>query len=656
MEAIQRMKEIIPKILEADTAYFKDDRPIMPDRDYNLLYEELVRLEKETGIILSSSPTQRVPGAVLESLQKVRHTRPMLSADKTKSLDELHQFIKGRQVVISWKMDGLTLVLRYENGALQQAITRGAEGIIGEDVTHTVRVMRNVPLTIPYQQPLEVRGEGVVSRQAFDELNETLDEPYTEIRGLAAGSVRKLDAEESRVRNVSFFAFDLISEGLGIESKWEQLRFLAQQGFDTVSYSLLAEGASLEALKKAVDAYRPEEYAYPVDGLIVEFDDLAYGRSLGATGHHENRMMALKWEDELHETVFRGVVLATTRTSRVSITGLFDDVKIGGATVNHAFLHNLDIFDEYQFGIGDTIKVYRANMIIPQIHSNVTQSNTYQLPMTCPCCGEPLTVRKTSGGTRQLFCDNEGCPAKLVRKFVHFCSKTRMNIVGLSTGTLEKLIQNGWVRNFGDLYQLERYREQIIATPGFGEKSFQRMQAAIDARRTCTLNQFIAGLGIPQVGRHAGRDLNEHFKGSWDAFEQAVRDGFDFTTLPDFGKTMHDNIYAWYADAEEEKLWRPALEHITFETFEKETDDMAINQNNPFYGKTVVATGKLMNYTRSEIQMALLALGAKPGDSVTKKTDYLIVGENAGSKLEKAHKLGIKTLTEQEFEQMRQSA
>lgn len=647
MESITRMKDLIGKITQADIAYYKHDEPIMSDRDYDRLYDELQTLEQETGITLSGSPTQKVSGEVLESLQEVRHTRPMLSAGKIKSVEELHKFIGGRMMVISWKMDGLTLVLRYEDGALKQAITRGREGIVGEDVTHTVKVIGNVPLTIPYQKPLEVRGEGVLSWEAFNRLNETLDdEPYSHPRNLAGGSMRKLDAEESRKRGVDFFAFDLISDGLGITSKWEQLRFLSSLGFDTVGYSLLAAGASLESLQKAIDSYQPKEYSYPVDGLIFEFDDLVYGRSLGATGRYENRMRAFKWGDELYDTIFRGVELATTRTGMVSITGVFDDVEIDGTTVNHAYLHNLDIFDEFQFGVGDHIRVYKANMIIPQIADNRTQSNTFTLPTSCPCCGEPLSVRMTSGGTRQFYCENGSCPARLVRKFVHFCSKTRMGIEGLSETTLEKFIQRGWVKNFGDLFQLEQHKEEIVSTPGFGEKSFARIQAAVDKRRTCTLNQFIAGLGIPQVGRHAGRDLNKYFKGSWDDFEQAIRDGFDFTQLPDFGQIMHDNIYSWYADTEAEKLWRPALKHITFE---KETETMNEHMNNPFAGKTVVATGKLENYSRDGIQMKLLSLGAKPASSVSKNTDYLIVGEKAGSKLTKAQSLGVKTLTEQEF-------
>ena len=425
--------------------------------------------------------------------------------------------------------------------------------------------------------------------------------------------------------------------------------FLTENGFAVVPYLYLDPHCDPNRIRELVAVFQPEKFAYPVDGLIMEYDDLAYGKSLGATGHHENRLIALKWADELFETKFRGVELATTRTGMVSITGLFDPIVMDGTTVSRAYLHNLDIFDEYQFGIGDTITVYKANMIIPQIADNKTQSNTYMLPMICPCCGEPLTVKQTSGGTKQLFCENPSCAAKLVQKFAHFCEKTRMNIEGLSAVTLEKFIGHGWIRNFGDLYALDQHRDEIVETEGFGEKSYERLQASIEKSRYCTLAKLIAGLGIPMVGRHAGRDLDRYFHGSWAAFEAAIINRFDFTQLPDFGETMHNNIYAWYADAEEAKLWRPLLKKIYFV---KESQTMSNTTNNPFAGKTVVATGKLMNYTRDGIQDKLLSLGAHPSSAVSKSTDYLIVGEKAGSKLAKAQQLGVATLTEQEFEDM----
>lgn len=647
---LERMRELIERLTEADIAYYKNDAPIMTDLEYDRLTEELASLEHDTGLVLSGSPTQKVSGEILENLAEVRHTKPMLSAGKTKSIEDLIRFAAGCAVLLSWKMDGLTLVLRYEYGKLKQAITRGREGIIGEDVTHTVRTFRNVPLTIPTKESFEVRGEGVISWESFRRINASLEEPYTHPRNLASGSTRKLDAGEASKRRLEFWAFELVSDHLEPESKLAQQQFLQRSGFSVVPYIFLDAGHSGQDIRDTVAGMEPKDFAYPVDGLVMEYENLRYGKSLGATGHHENRLIALKWADELYSTRFRGVELATTRTGMVSITGLFDPISIDGTLVSRAYLHNLDIFDEFQFGIGDEISVYKANMIIPQIADNKTQSNTYMLPMTCPCCGKPLTVKYTSGGTRQLYCGNPHCAAKLVQKFAHFCEKTRMNIEGLSATTLEKLIGHGWVRNFGDLYELEQHREDIVRTEGFGERSFDRLQAAIEKSRRCTLAKFISGLGIPMVGRHAGRDLDRYFHGSWAEFEAAILNGFDFTQLPDFGETMHNNIYTWYADAQEAKLWRPLLRKIQFET--KENLTMETTMNNPFAGKTVVATGKLEHYTRDGIQEKLISLGAHPSGAVSKKTDYLIVGEKAGSKLTKAQQLGVKTLTEQEFEDM----
>ena len=614
----EQMQQLIQQIRQADTAYYKHDAPIMSDLEYDRLMDDLVALEKHSSVILSNSPTQHVAGETLETLTEVRHTKPMLSAAKTKSVEDLIRFAADRDVLLSWKMDGLTLVLRYANGRLAQAITRGRDGIIGEDVTHTVRTFLNVPLTIPILESFEVRGEGVISWKNFDAINAELDDAYSHPRNLAAGSVRKLDASEAKKRRLEFWAFDLVSDSLESGSKQVQQQLLARCGFSVVPYLYLPAASSAHDLELAFSSMQPAKFAYPVDGLIMEYDDLAYGKSLGATGHHENRLIAR-----------------------------FDPVNMDGATVSRAYLHNLDNFHSLQLGSGDTVRVYRANMIIPQIADNLTRSGTYRLSMSCPCCGAALEVGETTGGTHQLFCWNRSCTAKLVQKFVHFCDKSRMNMEGLSETTLEKLIGHGWIHTFADLYELAQHRNAIIQTDGFGEKSFERLQAAIEKSRSCTLAKFIAGLGIPTVGRHAGQELDRCFAGSWEAFEAAIQKGFDFTQLPDFGAIMQENIYTWYADAEEAKLWRPLLEKIHFV---KETTPMRITKESPLYGKIVVATGKLEHYTRDDIQSKLLQIGAIPASSVTKKTNYLIVGEKAGSKLTKAQQLGIPTLTEEEFE------
>lgn len=366
-----RMCSLIAQIKEADTAYYKFDRPVLSDREYDLLMEELKALENATGVILSGSPTQTVPGEILEELTAVPHTKPMLSADKTKSVEDLVKFAGSCPVLLSWKMDGLTLVLRYENGKLKQAITRGTNGLVGEDVTHTVKTFLNVPLEIPEKGAFEVRGEGVISWANFEKLNASLEEPYTHPRNLAAGSVRKLDANESRKRYLEFFAFELVSDYLEPASKIGQQQFLEKNGFTVVPYVYLDVHGNADEIRNAIESFQPKEFAYPVDGLIMEYEDIRYGKSLGATGHHENRLIALKWADELFETKFVDLDVAVTRTGMVSLTGIFEPVTIDGAQVSRAYLHNYDNYLNLALGKGDTIQVYKANMIIP------------------PDCGEP---------------------------------------------------------------------------------------------------------------------------------------------------------------------------------------------------------------------------------------------------------------------------
>ena len=646
------MKELIEKLTQADVAYYKYDAPIMSDREYDELFDKLTTLEAETGIILSGSPTQKVSGEILEELTPVRHTKPMLSAKKTKANSDIVKFVDGKAVIISWKLDGLTLVLRYEYGRLVQAITRGVDGMIGEDVTHTVKTMKNVPLIVPRTEPFEVRGEGVSSWSNFERVNQNIDvddEPYTHPRGLAAGNIRRLDAGKCKNKELEFFAFELI-EGDADFNKQDQLEMLAENGFDTAPYLLLPASSSIQQIEAAINSFDPKVFDYPVDGRIIEYDDVTFGKSLGATGHHENRLIALKWEDKLYETTFLGLELATTRTGMISLTGKFADIKIDGTTVNRAYLHNLDILDSFSLGVGDKVKIYKANMIIPQLGENITRSGTLGYPTECPCCGTVPIIKTSPKGTRMIFCDNPSCPAKLIRKFVHFCHKTRMNIPGLSEKTLEKFVSNGWVKTFGDLYELEQHRSEIVNMPNFGVNMFDKIQQAIENSRYCTLNQLISGLGIHTIGRSASRTLNSYFHGDWNAFEQAIKDGFDFSQLEDFGPTMNANIYAWYADTEAERFWKPLLQHVKIKKIEKE--NVTMNTNNPFYGKIVAATGKLENYTRDGIQDKLLSLGAKPGSSISKNTDFLIVGESAGSKLAKAQTLGVKTLSESEFEAM----
>ena len=647
MEKMEQMKAYIEQIRAADKAYYNTGAPVLTDYEYDQMFDALKALEEETGVVLSASPTQKVGGEVLDEIHKVLHTKPMLSADKTKSIEDVLRFMNGRPCVLSWKLDGSTMVLRYENGELKQAITRG-DGYAGDDVTHTARVFLNIPIKIKEKEKIEVRGEAVIRWSYFHKINEELaDSRYSHPRNLAAGSFGMLDARESKNRCLEFQAFDLV-EGPTFQTKDEQLRYMKHLGFQVVEHVLMKD-MTQEQVRRCMENMDPKHYAYPVDGLIVEQNDIAYGKSLGRTGHHENRMIAFKWKDKTYETRFRGVELRPTRKGRLSLTGLFDPTEIDGVMVSRATLHNFDVFKRFRLGKGDRVFLIRSNMVIPQLVQNLDQSDTYELPESCPCCGADVVIRKEEN-TRFLYCSNPNCPGALVQKFVHYCHRTRMNIPGLSEATLTKFVNRGWLTTFGDLYELDRYREQMIQENGFGVRSYERLQKSIDSSRKTTLNRFIAALGIHEVGRSAGRIISDYFSGSWTLFEQAIQDGFDFTMLQDFGQTMNDSIYKWYADKQAEALWRPALQHIEFQVKEKEHSIM--DNKNVFQGKKIVATGKLTGYTRTEIQDKILSLGATPQSAVSKTTDYLIVGEKAGSKLIKAQQLGVPTLTEEEFEEM----
>ena len=407
---INKMKELIVLLNDADEAYFKYDRPIMSDLEYDNLYAELNKLENESGIILSGSPLHKVPGMVLDRMQQAEHSVPMLSAQKTKAIDDIINFIEHQIVLVSWKLDGLTLVLYYEGGCLKRALTRGAEGRIGEDVTHCVRLMENVPLEIPDNHSFAVRGEGILSWANFEKINSALEDPYTNQRNLAAGSIRRLDAEMNRGYHLEFFAFDLIDGNRDYTTKTEKIKTLKENGFDVVCHTVVLDIFSNEQMAEIIKSMSPEKFPYPVDGLIVEYDNLAYGDAKGATGHHRNNMIALKWEDALYDSEFLGLEAATTRTGMISLTGKFKDTVIDGTTVNRAYLHNLNIMEKFKLGQGDKVKLYKANMIIPQLAENITRSGTLKLPEECPCCGSKLVIKRMSSGSRYLYCVNDSCP------------------------------------------------------------------------------------------------------------------------------------------------------------------------------------------------------------------------------------------------------
>lgn len=646
MEKLERMRELIAQLRLEDEAYYVEDTPRISDKQYDALFDELATLERETGIIYAGSPTQKVQGKVLDSLRSVHHTKPMLSADKTKSIQEVEKFAReawravlDKRVVVSWKLDGLTLVIRYKNRVLVEVITRG-NGEDGEDVTHNIAAIFGIPKLLPGYAPpyVEVRGECVVSWANFQEINEGVEVPYSHPRNLAAGSVRLLNPAITKTRRLQFLAFELVEPKPVLVS--DSYEAMEQLGFDVVPHTVVAT----KAVAKAIDQHNPENYSLPVDGIIVEYNDKQFGESLGATGHHERCRIALKWRDETYPTKFRGVLLRPTRTGRVSLTALFDPVKIEGTKVTKATLHNYDIFSGLELGIGDTVQVYKANKIIPAVYENETKSGTYKLPMTCPCCGAGLVVKKVEK-TNFLTCPNPDCSAKHVRTYEHFCGRGYMNIKGLSGSTLTKLVENGFITSRCSIYHLDEHKDEIAKLEGFGARAVEKLLAAVEKSRDASLAPFLASFGIPMVGRHAGRILEKRF-GTLDALIDAVDSGFDFSTIEDFGPMRSKYLRKFFLDEKSRENVLAVAAEVRFKAAAAPAPQAG---NNSFAGKTVVATGSLERFSRDGINEFLESLGATPSGSVSKKTDYVVAGPGAGGKLAKAQELGIPVLSEEEF-------
>ena len=642
---VSQMKELILKIKDADKAYFVDDNPIMTDKEYDEMVDKLKALEAETGIVFSGSPSKRVSGEVKKELQEVKHTKPMLSAQKTKSIDEIARFLADRSAIVSWKLDGLTIVLRYQGGFLFKAITRGRNGLVGEDVTDAVKYFRNVPKRIKETRSVEVRGEGVLSWKDHKILTGNSEEASNHPRNVAAGLTRTVNPDKGRTNHLDFFAFDLIESPENFKLKSEQLKYMSELGFSVVPHQDVGLHTG-KTLEETIKEFNPEEFYYPADGLIFEYDDIAYGKSLGATDHHERRMMALKWEDEEYETKFTGVELITTRTGIVNIIAHFDEVNLNGSKVSRAGIHNLTKFESFEFGIGDTIKVYNANMIIPQVADNVTRSGTFELPKYCPCCGMTLEVNLNKNGVRNLFCPNEDCMARNAQRVAHFCDKDAMGMDGLSAVLLEKLMAYGWIKNYVDLYHIEDHKQEIINTIGFGPASYKKIYNAIEGSRKTNLARFLVGMGIPSIGLEVARIINEFCEGSFEKFEKLIQEEYKFSHIGGISFTAEKNIYKWYNDKSEQRLYRPLLRELKFvdETKPK------VEVKNAFSEKQIAITGTISTLSRKDAYRLLELLGAKPCEIVTVDTDYLVVGTEPGTKkIANALQYNVKIIYEQEF-------
>lgn len=638
MNKVETIKNLTAKLLQYCDEYYNLDRPTISDTEYDKKFDELKSLEDETGFWLANSPTRKVQGQVLDCFTKVKHSKPMLSAAKTKDINEIKKFIGDQPFYCSYKLDGLTLVVRYENGEFVQAVTRG-NGEIGEDVTAQARMITNLPMHIDYNDKLELRGECVISWKNFHKINESLDEPYSHPRNLAAGSLRQLDTNITKQRNLSYVVFECVSDLYDnhalFDSKLDELGYLDCLGFETV-------GRCTGNIDDCIEGMQPEWYQYPCDGLIFEMCMKSYSKTLPVTAHHEGCRMALKWADEMYETTLRDVEWNPTRSGLIAPVAIFDEIDLDGALTTRATLHNLSIIEQLELGIGDTITVYRSNMVIPKVYDNLTRSNTLTIPITCPCCGEPTEIKYTDN-SKVLMCTNPNCAAKKLAQFTHFVSRKAMNIDGLSEKTLELLISHGFLHNYKDIYHLKEHRDKLILLDGLGAKSVDKLLDSIEKSRDVTLDRFITALGIPNVGSSAAKAINQKFNGSYVDFVNAIGRQFDFTTLYDFGETMNDSIYNWFEDNKEDM--HNLAKELYFDTYEP----IAVSEN-PFVGKTLVVTGKLNHFTRDSINAKITSIGAKTAGSVSKKTDFLITNDASGSsKYKKAMELGVPVISEEEF-------
>ena len=645
MEKIKRIKELVELLNKASDAYYVKDNPIMPDKTYDELYDELETLEKETGYILASSVTQKVQGKVLDGFQKITHSKPMLSAAKTKDINEIKKFVGDNKFYCSYKLDGLTLITIYEGGEFKKAITRGT-GLVGEDVTEQAKMITNLPMHIPYDNYLELRGECVVSWDDFHKINDGIDAPYSHPRNLAAGSLRNLDTNITKQRNLSYVVFECVSDVNNhhadqvFDSKWLELYFLKDLGFTTVPIGV---DLSVEDL---VSAMVPELCPYPVDGLIFELTSKTYSKSLPSTGHHEGCRMALKWTDSTYETVLRDVIWDVGRSGVISPVAVFDEVDLDGALTTKATLHNLSVIEGLELGIGDTITVYRSNMVIPKIDDNLTRSNTLVIPDACPCCNSKAEIKYTDN-SKFLMCTNPNCPAKMLAKFTHFVSRSCMNVDGLSEKTLETLISSDFLHTYKDIYHLNGHRQLLTRLEGMGEKSVSTLLKSIENSRDVKLENFITALGIDGVGKSASKTLADAFSGDFNAFYQAFKDGYNWANLSDIGSITASNITKYLTENEAEIV--DLASEMTFLI----PTQKSVAKENPFTGKTLCVTGKLNTFTRDSINTKIAELGAKAAGSVSKNTDYLITNEQSGSsKYKKAVELNIPIITESEFLEM----
>ncbi|MCR5481670.1 MAG: NAD-dependent DNA ligase LigA, partial [Clostridia bacterium] len=673
MEKLSYMKELVGRLNEASMIYYSKGSEIMPNIEYDRLYDELLELEAQTGVVLSNSPTQQVGYEVLSDLPKERHPQRMLSLDKTKEVSALEEWIGNHEGLLSWKLDGLTIVLTYEGGRLSKAVTRG-NGEIGEVITENARQFANLPLSIPFTGKLVLRGEAVITYSDFHKINETIegiDAKYKNPRNLCSGSVRQLNTKIAKERNIRFYAFTLVMAQLpenaeneenaekpasgsmpgsmpgslpkeGFRLRSEQLGWLRAQGFEHVEYVRVTR----ENLSQTVSSFAEKIVTYdvPSDGLVLTFDDIEYGKSLGTTAKFPRDAIAFKWRDETKETKLLEIEWSASRTGLINPVAVFEPVELEGTTVSRASVHNVSILRELKLGIGDTVCVYKANMIIPQISGNLTGSNNVEIPQTCPVCGRKTALRNENGVVT-LICENPECPAKQVKAFAHFVSRNAMNMDGLSEATMEKLIDRGLIRKFADLFRISQFEKEITEMEGFGEKSFRKLCEAVEKARNTVPARFLFGLGIPGIGSANAKLICRHCGNDWARIQNLNTS--ELVEIEGIGEIMAENYVAYFSDEKNRKQLEELLAEIHFEEIHDEVEN-----NRVLEGKTFVITGSLEHFENREALKELIErLGGKAAGSVSAKTSYLINNDNTSNstKNRKAGELGVPVITEEEF-------
>ncbi len=645
MDKLERIKELVELLNKAGKSYYSEGQEIMSNYEYDALYDELKKLEEETGCVLSNSPTVNVGYEVLSELPKERHDSPMLSLDKTKDREALRDWLGEQKGVLSWKLDGLTIVLTYEDGKLSKAVTRG-NGEIGEIITNNARVFKNVPVTIPYKGKLVLRGEAIITYSDFNRINEEIpemDAKYKNPRNLCSGSVRQLNNKITKERNVNFFAFALVSaDNVDFKnSRAYQFEWLKKQGFEVVEYKMVDRDNIIDTIAWFEKTIVNNDF--PSDGLVIIYDDIAYGESLGRTAKFPRNAMAFKWTDETADTVLRQIEWSASRTGLINPVAIFDPVELEGTKVSRASVHNISIMEGLKLGIGDNIRVFKANMIIPQIAANLTESGNISVPEVCPVCGQPTRISEVND-VKTLYCDNPECQAKHVKSFALLVSRDALNIDGLSEATLEKFIQKGFIKDKTDIFHLDKFKDEIVAMEGFGEKSYANLIEAVEKAKDTDLVRVLYGLGIDNIGLSTAKLIVKKLKGDPQAVLSVTAQ--ELTDIDGIGEVIAEAFVRYFADEKKKEEYIRLLGEVRLKEIEEsqETEELA--------GKTFVITGNVTHFAnRKELKELIERMGGKVTGSVTGNTSYLINNDSMSqsTKNKTAAKLGVPVITEEEF-------